>query len=244
MNWPLKIDFPPDTTLTGTLFGERLAVVHRDGALALEHGDEHLVVGLPARTKSLLAGPALGALPYLILPDPPLVIPRQTELTVALRVPLHLDLAARGVGDAQARLRTIPPVGLTRALYGPVDAGVLCWSVRGKSQVLPEIRLAGHAAELAATVRVTCESRGAPTVRVSRIMIPTDMIGLYETADGLQLSDVTMTILGESDAELTMEPPPRSKPISDVLGAPLEPARRAFAFSHTYRNRTGLEYGF
>lgn len=242
MNWPLKIDLPAKGPVTGTVFGERLVFEKQHDTLSLILGETKWTVALPLAAKTLMFGPALGPLPYLLFPSPTLVLPSGTEIVRTFRVPLHLDLAA--AGSADARLRTIAPIGLTRSLYGPVDAGTICWSVRNDGDVSMELRIGGEVRDLSAQVRLSCDNQSSTQVDVSRIMIPTDMVGLYQVATGLRLSDVTMTVVGESDAELTMKSAEGGRALIDVVGQTISPVRRSFAFSHTYRNRTGLDYGF
>ncbi len=239
VNWPLQIDLPESLEIKGSAYGHHITMVRRGDSLALCVGDQSWNVGLPSRAKQIRLGPTLGDLPFLIFPHPSVIVAPEAEVTLEVEVPLHLDLAAGG-----SRLRTLAPLGLARALYGPVDDGKLCWSVHENAAVLTELRIGGQAGRLSAVAAVTCHNRSTAPVEVTRIMVPQDMVGLYDGEDRIHLSDVTMTIVGDAEAELTIEPANGGRLLTDVLGLPIEPARRAFAFSHTYQTRTGLEYGF
>lgn len=238
MKWPLNIACPNETAISGSAFGQHITLTRTGDSLTLNIDEDSWMVGLPVGANAVALGPALGTLPFLVYVRPRVIVPAGGEVSLALSVPLHLELATDAV-----RLFTIEPVQ-SRALYGPVDGGTLCWSVHSNADVSTELRIAGHAAKVSAVAKITCCNDSADPVEVTRIMVPTDMVGLYSVGDGLQLSEMTMTILGEAEAELTMEPATGGKPLADVLGRPIVPVRRSFAFSHTYRNRTGLEYGF
>ena len=239
MQWPINIELPPGTRVEGSAFGEHITLDRHGDSIDLSIGKRSWAAGLPANGRKVLMGPALGERPFLLLPDPTLIVPAHSHLVVDFTIPMHLDIAVDDV-----RVRTVAPPALSRALYGPVDSGVICWSIRPLEPTFVELRIAGVTQQLGAKLRVSCENKSDAPVDVSRVMVPFDMVGLYATKTELRLSDVTMAILGEAVAELTMEPPTGATILADVTGEPITPTRRIFAFSHTYRNRTGLDYGF
>lgn len=242
MIWPLDREIEDGKRHQGALCGRPFALT-RDGAtVLLEYDDEQWLVGIPEHTRFLRLGPSLGSSPFLIFPHPTLVVPAGQALVRTFRVPLHLDIAA--LGDHPVRLRELPPANITRSLYGPVDGGDVCWTVKQFDESEAFLDLDGPRATLAGSVEIRIENRTARPHDVSKIMIPVDMIGLYDRAGTLYLSDVAMTLTSDHEAELQMEAPARAKAMSNVLGVPMRPARRSFALSHSYRNKTGLEYGF
>ena len=52
--------------------------------------------------------------------------------------------------------------------------------------------------------------------------------------------------MGEYEAQLTSlgEPMPGTKPLRDLNGEPVIAAVRPMLFMHSYKQRTGLEFGF
>lgn len=242
MIWPLELDLKDGQSYDGTLYGRPLALERRGMRLALGYDEHDWLVGIPENTQRLRLGPSLGPAPFLVFPTPPLVVPGGESIEQTFRVPLHLELAA--VAETSVRLRELRPATLTRSLYGPVDGGAICWTVKALDEGVACLQLAGKTGDLTASLSATIENHTTHGHDVSKIMLPVDLIGLYDRSGELFISDVQMVLLGDTEAELTMESPAKARAMNNVLGVPIRPTRRSFALSHTYRNKTGLEYGF
>ena len=217
-----------------------------------------------------------------------------------ITIPLYLQL---GVGDAE-RIHLLSEMGPPkhgRALYGPVDSGVLCRSVRGPvhlslDEALRQAQLAqeeneppaeetrddhepgglldggvaeregasqGEASEADAarcdpvvetvvprpcchlSIRVFNDT-GEPQ-EVTKVMLPSSFLRLYEDDEGRLLTGSVLMHVS-SDREASLEdgacPDPRARPLPDLQGQTPRPERLTLLFKHTYKNKTGLEYGF
>ncbi len=235
------VDIPLTDSGGGVLFGEDLGWEREGDLLHLWHGEEAWRVGLPAGATALRLGPSFGPLPFLLRPDPPLIVPTGLSVTHDFAIPLHAELGA--VASKSLRLKEFGPPDATRSLYGPVDFGWLCWTVRDIDRTRARATF-GTTLNLWASVRLTIRNHASGNHEVSKIMMPHESMGLYGHDEELRVSNVQMTLLSDHAAELIMTDPSGAKPISDVSGVALSPTRRTFALSHSYRNKTGLEYGF
>lgn len=245
MNWPIDTAVKPGTEVSGEAFGVTLRMRVNSPVAELQFGDSKWRVALPKGTDRIRFGPALGDSPWLLLPDPALIVPAEQTLKKNFMFPLHLDVAAVS-GETATRIRTLSSPRQTRALYGPVDGGTLCWSVQeGADPAAFDVSVDGKTGACVGKLELRVTNRTSTPQEVSRVLIPVDMVGLYHEGDGAALlSDVSMLIASDAEASLKMEPPRNGSLLHDVEGGALAPTRRAFAFSPSYRNRTGLDYGF
>lgn len=267
---------------------ERLA----PGVLRYRVGEgpgEQFVVGVSESADTLRFIPALGATPLLIFPQTRLMCPVDVTLEVVLAVPVYLRL---GIGkDARfAQIDEIAPPKMTRALYGPVDAGRLCRSVRSAvyatledaeaqtgAPPLPQVESTQRLAALPPSSARFVEEveAGAPPAGVSglerllagsltsflqlrirnvsdahreitKIMVPTEILNLYQRKGTLLTSRLTMKLLSAQEAEISAEGPPAegSSQIVELDGKTIAQDRRTLLFLHSYRAKTGLEFGF
>lgn len=248
MTWPIDMPLEDGARLKGTAYGVPLELSRHGLSLILRYDEKVWDVGIPEGSHHIRFGPSLGPLPFLLFPSPPLLIPSGCDLRRTFSVPLHLDIAV--VAKQSNRVRELTPHGFTKSLYGPVDMGTICWTVRPAESLNREFSMGETAGSLAGSLHLTIENNADGPHGVEKIMIPVDMVGLYSGGDVeqdramVQMSDVRMRLLGELTADLTMEPPRKAKQLPSVSGYPIRPSRRSFAFSHEYRNRTGLDYGF
>jgi hypothetical protein len=121
-----------------------------------------------------------------VLPDRPIVARPATTLWVLGRqrvdlfvsTPLWLEANLGGAADP---LLCIPSVRLSDTWFGPSPGqGELCYSTRTQAR-LDVTKLPRH--PMRAVTRVTIDNRGAGPVRVERIKLPTQLLGLYATPD-------------------------------------------------------------
>ncbi len=268
---------------------ERLA----PGSLRYSLGDkpnEQYVVGVSESADTLRFIPALGATPLLIFPQNKLMCPVDVALDVVLAVPVYLRLGI-GKGDHFAQIDEIAPPRMTRALYGPVDAGRVCRSVRTavyaslddaeretglqplpmvestqRMQALPpgSARFADEGEEgrppqsgdkgldLLLAGSLTCflqlRIRNASDAHreVTKVMVPTEILNLYQREGVLLTSRLTMKLLSAHEAEISAEGPPAegAQQIAELDGKTVAQDRRTLLFLHSYRAKTGLEFGF
>lgn len=264
------------------------------GSLRYSVGDkpgEQYVVGVSESADTLRFIPALGASPLLIFPQTRLICPADATLDVVLAVPVYLQLGI-GQGSRFAQIDEIAPPKMTRALYGPVDSGRLCRSVRSVvyaeledaiqatgMQPLPQVestqRLAALPVGVARFVDEDEEGRAPKEERakelelllagsltsflqlrirnasdahreVTKIMVPTEILNLYQREGSLLTSRLTMKLLSAQEAEISAEGSPASGAvqIAELDGKTVAQDRRTLLFLHSYKAKTGLEFGF
>ncbi len=220
----------------------------------------HIIVGVEDSARTIRFIPSLGPLPLLIFPKTRLLCPPQNTLPVVLSLPLYLRM---GIGSGQrfALVSELEPPCMMRALYGPVDAGRLCRSIHSDiAFTQDEAREAYHASQpphddedgtlhLApkpACLALKIYNAMSEPLEISKIMIPVELLSLYQGADGTpQTTSMKMRLFGQQEAEISSDKiPEHTTPIADMNGTMPSPSRGSWMFSHSYRNKTGLEFGF
>jgi len=121
-----------------------------------------------------------------VLPDRPIVARPSTALWVLGRQRVDLFVSTplwleAHLGAAADRLLSMPSVRLSDTWFGPSPRqGELCYSSRTQAR-LDVTKLPRH--PMRAVTRVTINNQGAGPVRVERIKLPTQLLGLYATSD-------------------------------------------------------------
>ena len=161
----------------------------------------------------------------------------------------------------------LPPKRSSKALYGPVDAGRLCRSVRSQ----PYISIAQACAEVYPVstkgeeesgieppdevwladpppliMPMQIENTTQEPLEVSKIMVPLELIGMYQDHEALLSGAMRMRLLSAQEAELSYvgAPTQEARAVQDLRGELMSPASRVQLFAHSYRNKTGLDFGF
>lgn len=267
-SWPWDIALGSEAAVDLEVFGQPLSVQRLDPVtLQYRYGDapaRSQLVGVSETTDTLRFVPSLGPIPLLVFPHTPLLCSGDTTAQVLLRLPLHLQV---GVGrDSQIkRVDELVPESVSKALYGPVDAGVICTSIHAANgpslamvdRVAREVDLEqtpdvvhGPGEEehpLVAYTRLKVRNSTAEPLRVTKIMIPADTISLYQAGGRIYTSEVSMRLLSAQEAELEFLTcsADGATPLPDLAGHRTDMSpKKKFMFSHDYRSKTGLEYGF
>lgn len=213
------------------------------GHVRVDFGGASRIVGLPQRSSRLRVVPDMGPLPLLLLPDRGIICSRRSSIKVYLSAPLYLKVGA-GSHDELVSLADIPPIGIKRALYGPVDAGVICRAARCAVETSSPSDPPSQRA--LAYLALTIENKTGEPLEVNRLMIPLSMAGIHQDGVRTWLGAYQLRLLSAVDAELTYlgAPAPGYEVVADLAGKPLTPLTRPVLFTHTYRAKTGLEFGF
>ena len=263
--WPIDIALPPvGQSARHTLYGELFELTRQsETLLELCQGEhERHRVGINQSATTLRFIPYPGELPLLNLLDPKVLCPAKTQLELVLTPCLNLRV---GVGHEESfvHLTDVAPKRQGRALYGAVDTGVLCTSLktphytsfeeadraqRGESRLRFTVNGVATSREgaVAFTALRIVNTTPAP-LEVSKVMLPLDMLGLYGASGRLYASRLAIKLLGPLEAQLEYLGPPaieRIKPLRDLYGAPMATSKKSFFFLHTYRTKTGLDFGF
>lgn len=208
----------------------------------------------------------------LVFPRRTLLCPANSQLKTVIDLPLFTKV---GVGTARdiREITEIKSPLTSRALYGPVVAGVLCTSIKsnvgvsirdlrgddepstlaarssGDDPEISAVRGRGHRLteqDLTAYVNVTVSNQTEKPLEVAKIMIPTDLLALFDSDGVIRTGRVQMHLLSETEEELDFKgcPDTEANPITDLHGRERVSDGRKHIFDLTYRNKTGLEYGF
>src|SRR5690606_4724085 len=76
--------------------------------------------------------PTLGERALLVFPKTKFLCPAGLELRTVFQIPVHLHIGVGTPSDIRLVEDLAPPT-ITRALYGPVDSGTICTSVRTRT---------------------------------------------------------------------------------------------------------------
>lgn len=272
--WPWDIELARNGSLALDIFGEPLCVERPNPTtLRYRHGDDPAqtrLIGVSETATKLRFVPTLGPIPLLVFPNTQLLCPAASTVRCVLRLPLHLQI---GVVDKAGtkKIDEITPPSVSRALYGPVDSGVLCTSIHSPNgasideveheaaeraeDALPIARPLSPEAEtspedereLVAYTYLRARNKTEEPLMVTKVMIPAGALSMYQAGRHTHTNEVSMRLMSAHEAELDFLkcPVPNTTPLPDLLGNRTDttPAKRHF-FSHTYRSKTGLEYGF
>lgn len=265
MTWPVDRALPErgGAPLELTVQGRRIGM-SRVGPEHLsyrpEAGADEVLVGVEESASIARFIPTMGPLPLLAFPRSRLLCPGRGQLSVWLVVSIYVEL---GVGRPDAPLQAVDafaPPRVPRALYGPVDNGTICRSAhspvavdleraRAQLDTLGEDEPGPHPQLVApspALLPLEIQNTTEAPLEVSKIMLPRNLFGLYEHEGDLLMGRYRMTLLGPQEAQLSFQGAPveGSSPIHDLSGQPVEPELKPLLFVHTYRTKTGLEFGF
>lgn len=264
--WPIDLALPePGEHYTHHVHGEDLSVArHSPTHLDVTYGTHtQLRVGIDKSATTLRFIPHPGAQPLLNFLEPRLLCPARSHIDVVITVELHTRM---GVGRDEQFVHLID-MGLRqqpKALYGPVDAGIICRSIHTPHYAsLEQCRhehdfgeetsdsldtahpVLTHAPM--AMVHVSLSNVTTLPLEVSKIMVPLELIGLYQHQDHLYMGRLTMKLVGPHEAELDYAGPPDIKgvePLRSLDNSAMIPAKKTFLFVHNYRTKTGLDFGF
>ncbi len=272
--WPWDIDLAGQARVTVDVCGRMLSV-ERLGKHTLRYqlGDDPAnarLVGVSETDDLLRFVPTLGPMPLLVFPETPLLGPAGSTVRCVMRLPLHLQV---GVGTQQSmkRVDELVPPGVSKALYGPVDAGTICTSIRAPNSTsveaieeldalprTPGSQTTCHAVEdsrpasatrreLVAYTHLRARNKTDEPLTISKVMIPAQDVSLYQAGGHTHTNEVSMRLSSAQEAEIDF----LKCPVSDATGlvdlngarTDVDPKKRHF-FTYAYRSKTGLEYGF
>ena len=272
--WPWDIELGRNASLAIDIFGKPLHVERvNPTTLRYRHGDDAgttRLIGVSETADKLRFVPSLGPIPLLIFPNTQLLCPAASTVRCVLRLPLHLQI---GIGDKAGvkKVDEIAPPSVSHALYGPVDSGVLCTSIHSLNgtsidevereaaerpeDMLPIARpLDSHAQassearrEMVAYTYLRARNKTEEPLMVTKVMIPAGVMSMYQADAHTHTNEVSMRLMSAQEAELDFLkcPAPSTTPLADLQGnrTDTSPTKRHF-FSHSYRSKTGLEFGF
>jgi hypothetical protein len=272
--WPWDIELAADTTSTFDLGGKSLRVERvNPTTLRYRVGDDEKhtrLVGMTETASKLRFVPTLGPLPLLVFPNIQLLCPANSAVRCVLRLPLHIQV---GIDDKTGfrRVDEIVPPSVSKALYGPVDSGVLCTSIHApnaasvedieqetsrdaenrppllRSDALDVQNTEKAERQLVAYTHLRVRNKTEEPLLVSKVMIPAGVISLYQAGQLTHTNEVSMRLLSAQEAELEFLKCPVSEttPLPDLGGHRTDSTpKKPYFFSHTYRSKTGLEFGF
>lgn len=267
MLWPVDVKLPEKGEKTRYRIQHKWLEVARiaAGHLDVTYDDRlHHRIGIDESATTLRFIPHPGQLPLLNFLDPHQLCPGRSTTDIVITVNLHTRM---GVGDGEnfRFLLDFPAAKeVPRALYGPVDAGLLCRSIRTPHYASLEQCLSAHDFgedtvqeegvhpvldfTPAAMVQISIYNSTNLPLGVGKIMIPLDLVGLYQKNEHLYLGRLAMKLLGPQEAELDYLGAPSIAGVSDAMrdlaGEPMIPLKKSFLFVHNYRTKTGLDFGF
>lgn len=298
--WPVHIPLPDDSQIQVAIHGKDLRLT-RLQPTSLEYcvGDDEgrRLVAIGENADLACFVPSLGERSMLAFPRPKLLCPAGLEIRVVMPLPVQVRV---GVGTSEdiRYIEDIAPQHVTRALYGPVDSGLVCTSVRAPSATsiatlreamvpidgpdadnergrrafvppgvfhygtaIPHDEPAGDDPqltdpapvepdpihnELVAFLWVRIHNATEGPLEVSKILVPVTNLHLYQSQHHLLTNEMRMRLISKQEAELTIGscPDPDAVSVESAHGRYAMPDRRPQIFNYTYRNKTGLEYGF
>ena len=234
---PWTIDRPGPTHLHYTL--------SPPGAAEKPH-----LVGIRESATHLRIIPHLGQDSWLLFPTQQFVCPAQSELRVVLLAPLCLEV---GVGSLEGGFKSLGvflPARSSRALYGPVDSGTLCRAIHTEvHRTMAEVpgEVAHDSREIRgpqALMNLSVRNNTTEVLEVSKVMIPPTILGLYAQEERVHTSLVSMQLLSAQSAEIHAQFPPKVNSLTDIQGRPLLGQSKITLFTHSYKTKTGLDFGF
>ena len=225
-------------------YGDLSGTLEPGGQLILSAGSDQFLIGVQDSATTLRLIPTLGPLPLLVFVRPTLRCAPGRSLIVELDIPLYLTLGVGAHSTHFTPVHEVSPTGVRRAVYGPVDAGVICRSVYTHAATELHTR---DADDFSARLRLSVQNAAQTTLEVTKIMLPIEHLSLFQhPTEGITAGAVRMKLLGPKDAELDFSPSPTKDtvPVLGLNGERNERSRAPLLFTYTYKNKTGLEYGF
>ncbi|MFU8805326.1 MAG: hypothetical protein ACNA8W_16055 [Bradymonadaceae bacterium] len=267
--WPVNIRLEANADLTIGLFGKPLYIRRLQGSTlscSLDVPTSERLVGIHESADTLQFVPELGERALLIFPRPTLLCPALLKLTVYIELPLFLQMSV-GKGAHFDLIDGYTPPTVAKGIYGPVDAGIVCTSMKGRCapsiETLTQRRLEeedGHRSELSyeiddgetrretlvAYCRLEVVNTTDAPLEITKIMLPANQLSLYQNGDQLLTNHVRMRLLSKQEAELSMlgAPDPPAKILQSGTRSPSTLDKGVQIFSFAYRSKTGLDYGF
>jgi hypothetical protein len=268
-SWPWDIELDIEATAAFDLGGKALHV-ERVNPTTLRYrvgtnDKQTRLVGVSETATKLRFVPTLGPIPLLIFPQVQLLCPAGSTVQCVLRLPLHVQV---GVDDESGfrRIDEIVPASVSKALYGPVDSGVLCTSIHAPTaasidefedrdqhslpmlgRVSDDQSTSPQTHELVTHTRFRVRNETEEPLLVTKIMIPAGVMSLFQDAHRTHTNEVTMGLLSAQEAELEFLKCPidDTTPLPDLGGQRADGApTKPHFFAHAYRSKTGLDFGF
>lgn len=133
--WPIDIPFASGTSLKLQAFGEDL-LFERINASRLTYTfgkpESKRLVAVADKATIIRFLPTLGERALLFFPETKFLCPAGLELRTIFPLPVHLHIGVGTPTDVRL-IEDLAPPTTTRALYGPVDSGIICTSVRART---------------------------------------------------------------------------------------------------------------
>ncbi len=272
--WPWDIELSRGATISTEIFGQMLRVERINATtLGYQFGDEAAnarLIGVSETAQCLRFVPSLGPIPLLVFPEHQLLCPAKSTARCVLSLPLHLQVGIVEESGTK-KIDEIPPPTISKALYGPVDAGTICTSVHAPNgasiedvqreaalrdwthaplarPVAPEMEASpeDERSLMAYTYLRTRNNTDEPLV-VTKFMVPAGVVSLYQAGRLTHTNEVSMRLLSAQEAELDFMRCPVADcvPLHNLNGERTDTTpKRRHIFSHAYRSKTGLEFGF
>lgn len=133
-NWPVNISLKADADLTIGLFGKPLYIRRVQGSTlscTLDLPTSERLIAVSESADTLQFVPSLGDRALLLFPQPRLLCPAGLKLSVFIELPLQLKMLC-GKGTHFDLLDTFEAPTVSKGIYGPVDAGIVCTSVKAR----------------------------------------------------------------------------------------------------------------
>jgi|GEM_PF-5719619 len=266
-SWPIDIELPlPGESL-------ELDIQHRKICLRRSSDNQLELTGEAYKQGVVIGGspdmttarflPSLGTMPLLVFPKSRLLCPGHQSFEVAFSVPVYIVMGLGSETRGFTRVIDFPPMRVPRALYGPVDSGIICRSVQ--TEIYHSLAVARRQTSVSeetssetgesnpflsapppAVLAIKLENTTSEPLDIIKIMAPLAHLNLYEEDGDLLTNHLRMKLLGELEAELTStgSASPEAIPLKDLNGNPVVQDQRPTLFAHNYKQKTGLEFGF
>jgi hypothetical protein len=269
-SWPWDIKIGTNSALSFELLGSPVLFERLNPTtLRFQIGDDpskSRLVGVTETTTHLRFVPSLGPIPLLVFLKNQLLCPSEATARYIVRLPLYLRV---GVADDNhvRRIDELAPPHISKALYGPVDSGSICTSIHSPvapsledlEDVAPEIGATLSARPLAADAEIAdtrqlvaytqlrVRNHTEEPHTVTKVMLPADTVSLYQSDDHIYTNQVSMRLLSAHEAELDFLKchVADATALVDLNGERTDTGpKNRLLFSHAYRAKTGLEFGF
>lgn len=271
--WPWDVDLANGASVAVELYGQELRI-SRVNATTLRYqmgddADAARLIGVSETAEKVRFVPTLGPIPLLIFPRYQLLCPVSSTVRCVLRLPLHVQVGIVDKGGVKKLDEIAPPV-VSKALYGPVDSGVICTSIHAlNGPAIEDIerevdsfaeaahpvarrldadgQAHGEPRSLVAYTYLRARNKTEEPLSVTKVMVPAGVASMYQAGSHIHTNEVSMRLLSAQEAELDFLkcPVPDIVALADLNGERTDtsPKKRHF-FAYAYRSKTGLEFGF
>jgi hypothetical protein len=144
--------------------------------------------------------PVLGDLPFVAKPTKPLMVLPGETVKIFMSIPLFLRIE---IEQPYALVQEIPVILSPRTWFGETTIiGTVCYATRIKA-VLDKKELVHR--PYRATSQLIIENRGEDSLHVERLKVPAPHLSLYQTEDGLFVTNVIHYIRDSSGSIKTVD---------------------------------------